>query len=128
NPNYPIVWLDRKGKTPLLPAPGLYFSPRLSPDGKRLALSVGSGLNDIWIYEWARDSMTRLTFTGQSNSWPVWTPDGKHIAFSSQAAPGYTIWWNRADRPGEAQPLLESKNPIYPASFSPDARQLAFVE
>jgi Tol biopolymer transport system component len=49
--NYPVVWLDSNGKRPLLGIPGFYFTPRLSPDGKRLALSVGSESNDIWIYE-----------------------------------------------------------------------------
>ena len=61
-----VQWLDGAGKTqPLLAKPGFYLRPRLSPDGQRLAISVSDGSNpDIWIYEWQRDTMTRLTFGG----------------------------------------------------------------
>jgi Tol biopolymer transport system component len=57
--------MESTGKLqPLLPSPGLYFAPRLSPDGKRLALAVGAaGAGDIQVYDWQRDTMTRLTFT-----------------------------------------------------------------
>ena len=53
----------------------------MSPDGQRLALEVteGSG-TDIWVYDWQRDTMTRLTFTGTANG-PLWSPDGRYIAF-----------------------------------------------
>ena len=62
-----IAWLDGAGKVqPLLAKPGTYGRPSMSPDGQRLALEVteGSG-EDIWVYDWQRDTMTRLTFTGK---------------------------------------------------------------
>jgi serine/threonine-protein kinase len=113
---------------PLLAAPGPYYAPRFSPDGKRLALAVGpSGSGDIQVYDWQRDTMTRLTFT-QTNAFPVWTPDGKHIAFQFGSPGGHFIRWVRADGAGEAQPLLESKGSVEPNWFSPDGKRLAYTE
>jgi Tol biopolymer transport system component/predicted Ser/Thr protein kinase len=120
----PIAWLDSAGKTePLLAAPGAYLAPRLSPDGKRLAVTVNA--KDIQVYDWQRDSVTRLTFTGQ-NSFPVWSPDGRHIVFQSSSSAGNFLQWIRSDGAGEAQQLLESKNDLRPYSFSPDGKRLAF--
>jgi len=121
--------MDSSGKTqPLLAAPSQYFAPRFSPDGKRLALAVGPfGHGDIQVYDWQRDTMTRLTFT-QRNLFPVWTPDGKHIAFESLSSAADSIRWIRADGAGEAQLLLEGKDLTKPYSFSPDGKRLAFEE
>jgi len=127
---YPVAWLNAAGTIePLLATPGSYLTPRLSPDGKLLALSgVPAAPNDLWLYDWQRDGLTRLTFTGQAHRYPVWTPDGKYIVFSSQSPAGGGIWWMRADRAGQAKPLLESKNVLWPTSFSPDGQRLAFVQ
>ena len=61
-----VQWLDGTGKKePLLTKPGIYKYPRLSPDGKRLALVlIAGGRRDVWVYEWQRDTMTRVTFDG----------------------------------------------------------------
>jgi Tol biopolymer transport system component/predicted Ser/Thr protein kinase len=127
--SWPVAWMDSAGKTqPLLAAPGQYYMPRFSPDGKRLALAVGTfGSGDIHLYDWQRDSMARLTFT-QINMEPVWTPDGKHIVFQSQTPGDFSIRWIRADGAGEAQLLLDSKVELAPYSFSPDGKRLAFAE
>jgi serine/threonine-protein kinase len=125
----PVAWMDSTGKTqPLLTAPGQYLTPRFSPDGNRLALAVGpGGGGDIQVYDWQRDTMTRLTFT-QRNLYPVWTPDGKHIAFESASGGANFIRWIRADGAGESQLLVESKSGLRPYSFSPDGQRLAFAE
>ncbi len=127
---YSVAWLDAAGTVePLLAGPGSYLTPRLSPDGKLLALSgVPAAPNDLWLYDLQRAVLTRLTFTGQAHRYPVWTPDGKYIVFSAQSASGGGMWWMRADRAGQAKPLLQSKNVLWPASFSPDGRRLAFVQ
>jgi serine/threonine protein kinase len=127
-PPRPILWLERSGKTqPLLAAPGIYSSPRFAPDGKRLAVSVSrDGKSDVWIYDWERDTMRRVTSVPGSNSDPVWTPDGKRIAFYARGAGG--LYWTSADGVGEAQRLTESKNQQVPGSFSPDGKWLAFAE
>ncbi len=79
--NVSIYWMDHEGKfTPLRDIPGDYRNPAFSPDGKRLALQIFDGKrSDIWVYEWERDTLTRLTFAGEANAYPVWTPDGQRI-------------------------------------------------
>jgi Tol biopolymer transport system component/predicted Ser/Thr protein kinase len=117
---FTVQWLDSTGKTQALPAkPDSYLYPHLSPDGQRLALSSG----DIWIYEWQRDTLTRLTFSGAVD--PVWSPDGRFIAFG---APGGGIFWTRSDGAGKPQPLIQSKNAQLPYSFTADGKRLAFQE
>ena len=100
NQNVSLYWMDRGGKfTPLREAPGGYFDPAFSPDGRRLALEINDGKRtDIWVYEWERDTLTRLTFGGEANQFPVWTPDGQRIVYSSQEKGGApNLWWMRAD-------------------------------
>jgi serine/threonine-protein kinase len=122
---YPIVWLDSSGKTePLLAAPGAYGDPRFSPDGQRLAVINGPGNYDIFVYDLKRETMARLTFAAQDVKHPVWTPDGKHIAFSARGG----IFWIRSDGGGEKQRLIESKGQLFSDSFSPDGRRLAYSE
>jgi Tol biopolymer transport system component len=129
--NVSIYWMDREGKfTPLRETPGDYYNPEFSPDGKRLALDIFDGKRrDIWVYEWERDTLTRLTFAGEANAFPVWTRDGQRIVYSSQEKGiAYNLWWIRADGGGDAQRLTESKSPQYASSWRPDGKVLAFAQ
>jgi Tol biopolymer transport system component len=121
-----VAWLDGAGKAqPLLAKPGNYGRPSMSPDGQRLALEVreGSG-TDIWVYDWQRDTMARLTFTGTAQA-PLWSPDGRYILFRAMGE-GMSV--TRSDGAGKPQQLTPSKNIQYPWSFTPDGKQLAFLE
>ena len=121
-----VAWLDGAGKVqPLLAKPGAYVNPSLSPDGQRLAVNVveGSG-TDLWVYDWQRDTMTRLTFTGTADG-AVWSPDGRYIAF---LAVGEGLSVIRSDGSGKPQPLTQSKNRQLPQSFAPDGKRLVFFE
>lgn len=116
-----VQWLDELGDArPLLPVPGNYLSPTLSPDGSRLTLTAGG---DIWVYELGRGSMTRLTFGGGYGN-PLWSADGRYLVF--RAARG--MLWTRADGMSQPQVLTRSGNQQTPWSFTPDGKQLAFVE
>jgi Tol biopolymer transport system component len=128
--SYPVSWLDHSGKTqPLIATPGFYLAPRFSPDGQRLALAQIAGNNiGIFVYDWQRDTMSRLTFDNQQTIYPTWSPDGKHIVFYFRSATGHGLGWVRADGAGQTQRLLESKNPLVPYSFFPDGRRLAYYE
>jgi serine/threonine-protein kinase len=126
----PVVWLSRDGKTaPLRPMPSDWSNPHFSPDGRKLALDIVNGSNlDVWVYEWMRDTLTRLTFDPGDDRKPVWTPDGQRIAFASNRAKGpLNLYWQRADG-GEVQRLTESSNAQFPASFHPSGKYLAFDE
>ncbi len=125
-----ISWVDHSGKTqPLYAPPGLYYTPRFSPDGKRLAVSIGNGQSDdIWVKDLDRDAPSKLSFLTGQNRWPVWTSDGKNIVFQSTdpASPG--LYWIRSDGSGEAQRLTDGKLDQRPYSFSPDGKRLAFQQ
>jgi Tol biopolymer transport system component len=126
-----IAWLDSSGKTqPLLATPGRYFTPTFSPDGKRLAISVAGviGRFNLAVYDWQRDTMTRLGSTPGPDYWSVWTPDGKGIVYQSQSAGGFVLYWVRSDGASASVQLTESKNIQAPHSFSPDGKRLAYAE
>jgi dipeptidyl aminopeptidase/acylaminoacyl peptidase len=121
--------MDREGKfQPLRETPGGYSNPAFSSDGKRLALEIFDGKRrDIWVYGWERDTLARLTFGGENNGYPVWTPDGQRMVYSSQEKGGtYNLWWIRADGAGDAQRLAQSKYFQIARSWRPDGKVLAF--
>jgi serine/threonine-protein kinase len=128
NETWQLAWLDSAGKfKPVLSSPGHYFTPHVSLDGKRLALAVGNGgATDIWIYDFERENMSRLTTTAGSNRAPIWTPDGTHIAFACDPPGGQAICWIRADGVGETQRLIQNQFAPVGFSFSPDGKVLAF--
>ncbi len=116
-----IQWFDNSGGTkPLLPVPGNYLSPTLSPDGSRLALTSAG---DIWVYALGHGRMTRLTVGGGYTT-PVWSVDGQYLVFRAAR----DMLWIRADGTGQPSVLSQSSNQQTPWSFSPDGKQLAFVE
>jgi len=126
-----VTWIDSTGRMqPLRPTPAVCLGPRLSPDGSRLALSVlGASGYEIWVYDWQRDLMTRLTMTSGFDGYPVWSPDGKLLAFESDRAGGVgNLYLMRSDGGAEALRLTKSRNPQSPGSFSPDGTRLAFCQ
>ncbi|HET9387613.1 MAG TPA: protein kinase, partial [Gemmatimonadales bacterium] len=123
-----LVWVDRQGReTPLAAPPRGYVYPRLSPDGTRVALDVRDTQSapDIWIWDVARETLTRLTFDPGSDRSPAWSPDGRRIAFSSQRDGSLgNLFWQAADGTGAAERLAEGERDMFPTSFSPDASQI----
>jgi serine/threonine protein kinase len=126
-----VVWMTHDGKhSPLLAMPSNWGSAKFSPDGRKLALNILQGGNvDVWLYEWARDTLTRLTTDPDVDQNPVWTPDGQRIAFESARAKGpLNLYWQRADGAGEVQRLTESTNDQHLWSVHPSGKYLAFSE
>jgi serine/threonine protein kinase len=119
-----LVWVDRQGKEePLSAQPNDYRMPRISPDGTRLALSIGN--QDIWIWDFLRENMTRLTRDAASDVSEIWTPDGKRVVFASNRGTSYRIYWIAADGTGKVEPLASlADRQIFPGSWSKDGNIL----
>jgi Tol biopolymer transport system component len=124
-----LVWVSRNGTEQALAAPPHnYLYPRLSPDGRRLAVDIAEPQGQIWLYDLTRDTLTKLTFGGIFNVAPTWTPDGKHVAFGSNREGPVNIFWELADGSGGLERLTTSDNLNAPRSFSPDGQLLAYDE
>jgi serine/threonine-protein kinase len=112
-------------KAPLQATPGAYQTPRLSPDGQRIAYVISEGANqDIWVFDLRRDAPRKLTFGGVNAS-PVWSPNGQYIVFEKI---GQGLFQARADDASQPQALMLRSIPQLPSSFSPDGQQLAYFE
>ena len=123
-----LAWLDRKGVAePLKLRPGSYRDPRISPDGKRLAFGTDDGKEaTVWVYDLSgATSMRRLTLAGK-NRYPVWSADGRSIAFQSDREGDLGIFWQPADGGGRAERLTKPEPGIahVPESWSPDGKWL----
>jgi serine/threonine protein kinase len=125
-----LVLLDRKGQsTILLKDVADASSPRISPDGKKLAFEKGSG--GVWVYDILRGTTSSVTTVPGAN-YPIWTPDGQRLTYSyfppnSGKAMGQRLFWKRADGTGEEQPLSpETGENSYASSWSPDGKTLAY--
>jgi serine/threonine-protein kinase len=121
-----LAWVDRDGREePLDAPPRAYTYPRISPDGTKVALDVRDQELDIWIWDLARETLTRLTFDPGEDEFPVWSPDGRRIAFSSTRGGGASantdLFWRFADGTGSVERLAEYSGQIFPSSFLPDA-------
>ena len=125
-----LVWVDRMGKEePIAAPPRGYVYPRLSPDGTRVAVAAIDQEQDIWIWDLRRATLTRLTLEPGVNQYPVWTPDGRRIIFTSDRAGGVAnLWWQAADGTGAAERLTTSSNAQVPTGISPDGTQVVFTE
>jgi Tol biopolymer transport system component len=124
-----LVWVSRNGTEQVLAAPvRAYLNPRLSPDGRRVAVSTSEQESQTWLYDLARGTLTRLTFEGNSNQYPVWTPDGKHIVYRSNKEGPLNLFWRLADGSGGLERLSISDNTQTANSISPDGQVIVSVE
>jgi serine/threonine-protein kinase len=124
-----INWMGRDGRTePLKADSAAYQHIRFSPDGARLAMSVLDQQRDVYVHEWSRGIMARLTSHQAMDANPVWTPDGLRVTFRSARHGVDNLYWQRADGTGETERLTESKIPQWPMSWHPNGRFLAFHE
>jgi serine/threonine-protein kinase len=124
-----LVWVSRNGAEQPLVAPAhAYLQPRLSPDGRRVAVGIVEQESQTWLYDLSRETLTRLTFEGNYNPMPVWTPDGKRIAFESNKEGVPNLFWQLADGSGGLERLTTSEYIQAPSSWSPDGQLLAFFE
>jgi eukaryotic-like serine/threonine-protein kinase len=122
-----LAWVSREGKEqPIAASARDYNYPRLSPDEQRIAVYIAP--NNIWLYDIGRDALSRATFTGTINTNPVWSPDGKRLAFTSNLTGSLNLFWQPADGSGTAERLTANQFINVPTSFSPDGQTIAFLQ
>lgn len=105
-----------------------YLKTRISPDGKRVAISMldSKGLSDIWLYEIGRDAWTRFTFSDGTDDNPVWSPDSKMIAYGSEGKGVLDIYLRPSGGNGTEEIILESSESKYPTDWSHDGKFIAY--
>jgi serine/threonine-protein kinase len=124
-----LMWVDRGGRESPIPAPPrAYMTPRLSPDGARVAVYAVDQDYDLWIWDLGRTTLTRATFDPGLDPFPVWTPDGRRLIFTSDRAGQLNLFWQAADGTGAVERLTESPNIQQAGAVSPDGRTLIFTE
>jgi dipeptidyl aminopeptidase/acylaminoacyl peptidase len=124
--NAPVL-VDAAGTPRPLPVRerGAYMNPRLSPDGRRLAIQGATPQgSDVWIYDLASGARTRLTASGSAIG-PTWTPDGRRVVFLSDQGGQDALWWQPADGGGAAERLVVAGG-AFAAEVTPDGRTLLF--
>ena len=127
---FDLALVDRHGtRQPLKLPPGPYEYPRLSPDGKQIAVGSDDGKDAIvWIYDVSGAGSIRRLTVGGRNRFPVWSADGAHVAFQSDREGDLAIFLQRADGTAAAERLTKpDKDTAHvPESWSPDAKTLLF--
>jgi Tol biopolymer transport system component len=127
-----LMWVNRDGATQALSLPqGLYFDPRLSPDGTRVAVTwqtVTGGSGDIWVGDLTRNTFTRLSFSGSAAT-PVWSADGRTIYYAHIDPSGRktTIMRKPADGSRDAEPIVVIDSRAYLKDVTPDGT-LALID
>jgi Tol biopolymer transport system component len=126
-----LTWVDRTGRSVgTFGEIGGHFDPRLSPDGAMVALerldwSKGSG--DVWTVDPARGAFSRLTSAPGYESTPVWSHDGRRIAFSSDQGNVPKIYVRNASGSGADEVLVSPPARSFPTDWSADGRYLLFM-
>jgi eukaryotic-like serine/threonine-protein kinase len=128
-----LAWFDRGGKqVDAVPGTDAYASPRISPDGKALSYYLDATGYEVYGYDIARGIKTALTFgsgAGRGSLMPIWSPDGRRIAYTSYNDGKYDLYQKASDGSGAEQLLLEGAERYrFLSDWSPDGKLLAYYE
>jgi len=126
--DWQLVWVDRGGKQVSTLAdklPNLQTAV-ISPKGDRIALQIDTGQNDIWVLDIARGVRTRLTFGPISNASPIWSPDGKWIAYTSDRNGRSNLYRKASDGSGPEELLLTDEQIINANDWTQDGKYLIY--
>ena len=122
-----LVWVDRIGREEVISAPTRPYTT-LSPDGMRVAVSSSDQDYDIWVWDFKRATLTRLTTEPGLDISPIWMPNGRRIIFGSDRSGARNLWWQAADNSDLAERLTTSPNFQSPTGITADGSTLIFSE
>jgi serine/threonine-protein kinase len=122
-----LLWVDRSGNaTPVLGEQREFRNVRLSPDGKRVVLVIGTGsITDLWVLDLAASTLTPVT-TGGAARTPAWMPDGRSLVYVSTASGRAAFWTQAADGGGTPVDLGEVGRNPWNIDVSPDGRTAVY--
>ena len=130
-----LMLIDRGGTSRNAGADsGWLYTPRFSPDGRRVALLRGTSLTyvnrDVWVFDLGQRTQTRVTFDTTA-AWPVWSPDGKRIVYSqfTEGTDHFSaqLFWLPADGSGSPQPLVKQPGQWQGTGFEPGGRGIVYT-
>lgn len=125
-----LVWVSRAGKVePAGFEQRAYDHPSISPDGRRIALTIRGPNPDVWIADVERKTLTRFTFDPGEDESGVWTPDSQRVTYaSSRGTSGRLTFWKAADGSGTEEEIFRSSSHHHLAGWTPDGRTLVSEE
>ncbi len=123
-----LTWFDRSGKVlGTVGTPGDLLWPAISPDGNTVVVDrrdPQTGYFDLWLHDLARGTASRLTFNSKTNEYPVWSPDGSHIAFASTRDGTSTLYQKTANGAAQDEALDKAARAMRPDDWSRDGRYI----
>ncbi len=124
-----LTWFDRKGKATPIGSPGLYRTLTISPDGKRIAVERADPQTqnrDIWLIDAGSGAEVRFTSDPAWDAFPLWSPDGRRILFTSNRSGAYDLYQKAVDGSAAEELFYKSSEGKGPTSWSPDGRFLLY--
>jgi len=124
-----LLWVSRDGKeSPASPTVRGYEDMSISPDRKLAAFTIPADpVWNIWVLDLERGNLNRLTFSGDNRD-PLWSPDGRHIAYTSYRDGHFGIYWSSVDGSSPEQRLTSTQFEPSAAAFTPDGKKLIFTQ
>ena len=127
-----LVWVDRLtgAETPLGAPPRAYRTPRISPDGTRVAVQIDDRQRDLWVWDLAAEILTPVTSDEDAGADGAgeWTPDSQRVIFGSTRTGSSALFWQAADGTGTAQPLGEGEGTLTPQAVAPNGSVVVATE
>lgn len=127
-----MVWVDRSGR--ILGRVGAVqqsmFFPEFSPDNRFLAVSARDGEvndRDIWIHDVAAGTKKQVTSTKGNDNFPLWSPDGRRLLFTSSRTGNYDLYVKTLDPDAPETLLFGAETPEYPRHWSPDGKHILYT-
>jgi hypothetical protein len=120
-----LIWVQRNGGIQTLPVqPRAFERPRISPNGRQVALTIRDDNADVWVLTLDRGTLTRITQESGEDESAVWSPDGKRVTYSSSRGAFRLTFWKNADGSGTEDQLFAPETHQHLVTWTPDGRFL----
>jgi serine/threonine-protein kinase len=125
-----LVWVGRDGRVEPVAAPpgGYYANTAISPDGRRAAVDIEAETVGVWIYDFARATLTPVTTGEGSSQAPRWTPDGRRLVYRGTRMGSRNLWWKTVDDTVGEERVTTGEGVQAPGSWSGDGRWLVYAD